>query len=61
MTCNHCQQKVEDALKAIPGVYAVFVDLEAGVADVDYTEGKATPDALAAAVSEVGYAATVAA
>ena len=29
MMCKHCQARVEKALKAVPGVEAVTVDLEA--------------------------------
>ena len=60
MTCGHCQQTVEDALKNVKGVYAVFVDLQAMTAEVDYDEHRATVEDLTAAVEQTGYGAGVA-
>lgn len=58
MSCGHCVKAVEGALKAVPGVQDVRVDLEGGRATV---EGQAEGTALIAAVTEEGYGATVAA
>lgn len=52
MMCKHCQARVEKALKAVSGVDAVTVDLQAGTAAV---EGAATVDALRQAVIDAGY------
>lgn len=54
MTCNGCVKHVGEALRAIPGVQAVDVDLTAGRAKVahDVTVEVA---ALLAAVDEAGY------
>ena len=60
MTCDHCKSKVEHALSGTFGVYGVFVDLTDGSAEVDYDEGKVTPDALVAAVTGAGYEAQLA-
>ena len=38
MTCDHCKGKVETALKEVVGTYAVMVDLEDGVAEVDTSD-----------------------
>lgn len=57
MTCGHCVKAVEGALKAIPGVQAVTVDLERGHATV---QGDADTQAMLAAVTEEGYEARVA-
>ncbi len=59
MTCGHCQQTVEDALKNVKGVYAVFVDLQAMTAEVDYDEKRSTVEDLKAAVEQTGYGAEV--
>jgi copper chaperone len=55
MTCGHCQQTVEDALKKVKGVYAVLVDLQEMTAEVDFDESRSTPEDLTAAVERVGY------
>lgn len=54
MTCGHCEKAVEGALKGVPGVQNVRVDLQAGKATV---EGEADPQALVQAVTEEGYGA----
>ena len=56
MTCGGCVRGVTGALKGVPGVKAVEVDLRAGTAHV---EGAADPAALIAAVEEEGYKAEV--
>ncbi|WP_262177282.1 CopZ family metallochaperone [Haloarcula laminariae] len=56
MSCEHCEQSVEEALSGVEGVTAVAVDLEGGAATV---EGDADEDALVAAVDEAGYTAEV--
>ncbi|KEF33940.1 MULTISPECIES: CopZ family metallochaperone [Deinococcus] len=58
MSCGHCVKAVETALRGVPGVQDVRVDLAAGRATV---EGQASPEALMAAVKEEGYGAAVAA
>lgn len=54
MTCGHCKKAVEEALESVDGVTKVEVDLDAGHAKV---EGGSI-DAMIAAVTEEGYAAT---
>ncbi|MEF2279040.1 cation transporter [Deinococcus sp. YIM 134068] len=54
MSCGHCVKAVEGALKAVPGVEGVRVDLEGGKATV---EGQVEANALVAAVAEEGYGA----
>ena len=54
MTCGHCEKAVEGALKGVPGVQTVRVDLQGGTATV---QGEADPQALMAAVTEEGYGA----
>ncbi len=54
MSCAHCAARVENALKAVPGVESAKVDLAKEQADV---EGKDLDvKALAKAVTEAGYA-----
>ncbi|WP_412026467.1 CopZ family metallochaperone [Deinococcus yunweiensis] len=54
MTCGHCEKAVESALKGVPGVEDVRVNLQSGTATV---QGDADPQALMAAVTEEGYGA----
>jgi copper chaperone len=52
MTCNGCVKHVTSALREVPGVTAVEVDLATGRAKV---VGEAPVPALIAAVTEAGY------
>ena len=53
MSCGHCVMHVTNALKEVPGVSRVNVDLEKSRADV---EGDALDEtALKNAVTEAGY------
>ncbi|HWG85998.1 MAG TPA: heavy metal-associated domain-containing protein [Deinococcales bacterium] len=56
MTCGHCKTAVEKALKGVPGVTDVNVDLSAGKAVV---QGNPDPNQLVAAVTEEGYGASI--
>lgn len=52
MTCGGCARHVDKALRAVPGVVAVTMDVAKGTATV---EGSAPYEALAAAVAAAGY------
>ena len=54
MTCNGCVKHVGEALRAVPGVTAVEVDLPHGTAKVVHEES-ARLEALLAAVESAGY------
>ena len=60
MTCGHCQKKVENALNAVEGVFGVFVDREAGSAEVEFDDSRIDVTALVVAVEAVGYGASAA-
>jgi copper chaperone CopZ len=60
MTCHHCQKKVENALKGVTGVYSALVDLQDGVAEVDFDDDAVTSTTLVAAVERAGYGARLA-
>lgn len=57
MTCNGCVRHVDKALRAVPGVTAVEVNLADGSAKVVHEE-LARNDDLVAAVQSAGYEAT---
>ncbi len=52
MSCNHCRATAEKALLSVPGVESATVSLDTRLAHVT---GTASPDALAAAISAVGF------
>jgi copper chaperone CopZ len=52
MSCEHCEQTVEEALLAVPGVESASADNEAETATV---EGAAAVEDLVAAVEDAGY------
>ncbi len=52
MTCGGCAKHVEKALKQVPGVAAVVIDVAKGTATV---EGALNLEAMAASVTAAGY------
>ena len=54
MSCGHCEQTVEGALREVAGVTDVAVDREASRANV---EGDADVSTLVSAVENAGYSA----
>jgi copper chaperone len=59
MTCGGCVATVKLRLKKVKGVTAYDVSLERGEAEVTYDPARTNPEAIAAAVSETGFKATV--
>jgi copper chaperone len=57
MTCQHCVQAVFTALTPVPGISSVKVTI--GSATIEH-DGRATVEALRAAIAVSGYAVTVA-
>ena len=54
MTCGHCRDKVERALRGVTGVYGAEVDHVAGTAQVEAGD-EVTLEMLVAAVERAGY------
>jgi copper chaperone CopZ len=54
MTCAHCGAHVSQALRALPGVRGVSVDVSSGVVTVSH-EGKLDLGAARVAVEDAGY------
>lgn len=54
MSCSSCVRHVSSALRAVPGVTTVDVQLRAGLAEVQHGD-EASVDALISAVREAGY------
>ena len=59
MSCASCAANVEGALKSLPGIKNVVVNLATGKASVEYDPAQAAPLAMKKAVEEVGYSATL--
>lgn len=55
MTCGSCVASVTKALKRVPGVQEVEVDLRGGTARVSGERAAQQVDALVAALGEAGY------
>jgi len=54
MTCQHCVMRIQKALKEVPGVLAVQVDLKKGEADIKVQDG-VSPQILISAIKNAGY------
>ncbi len=52
MSCNHCRAHVEQAIKAVPGVTSVEVDLTQAQAVI---HGNPSPEAIRQAVESIGF------
>jgi copper chaperone CopZ len=53
MSCQHCVRAVREALEAVPGVTVEQVAI--GTAAVSFDPALASPQVIAAAVSDAGY------
>jgi copper ion binding protein len=58
MTCGNCVRHVTEALRGLPGVDAVDVELAAGKARVRHDPARVTTEQLIAAVEDAGYEAS---
>ncbi len=59
MTCSACSAHVEKAVKKLPDVSHVAVDLLGGSMQVEFDESKLTPEGIIAAVVDAGYGASL--
>ena len=59
MVCAPCVQRIERALRVVPGVVTASVNLASGVATVDSPDLDLDPAGLLAAIREAGYDARV--
>ena len=55
MTCGHCKNAVEKAVRGLPGVLAAEVDLAAGKLSVEFDPAKTGLPAIKTAIVEEGY------
>jgi copper chaperone CopZ len=55
MKCGGCAKNVENALKALPGVLSVAVDLKGAKVKVELDSSKTTIDQAKQKIREAGY------
>lgn len=60
MTCRGCASAITDALANVTGVIRADVSYYDRLATVSYDPGKVAPDALVAAIDEIGFTARIA-
>jgi periplasmic mercuric ion binding protein len=59
VTCGSCAAKIERALKALPGVTSVAVDVDNTRVTVAYDAAVARPETLAETVTGLGYGSSI--
>ncbi len=59
VTCGSCAGRIEEALKAKPGVASVEVEIDAGRVIVAYDSKAVTPEILAESVTAIGYGSSI--
>lgn len=57
MTCSHCLNAVNQALREVPGVRIHTVQI--GRAEMEYDEARVTPGRIIEAVADAGYQAAM--
>lgn len=55
MSCQHCVKAVTDALRALPGVSNIAVDLPTGKVTLSHDAAQSPQDALRQAIQEQGF------
>lgn len=55
MSCGHCKNAVEKAVRGLPGVMAAEVDLSAKSLKVDFDSAKTSLQDIKTAVEDAGY------
>ncbi|WP_318531477.1 heavy-metal-associated domain-containing protein [Methanohalophilus profundi] len=55
MSCGHCTKSVHDALESLEGVKSVEVDLESGIAKVNYDPSSTSIETMKETISQAGY------
>lgn len=55
MSCNHCKQSIEGAVRALEGVTGAAVDLEQNQVEVTFNPQTIKKEELQSAISNAGY------
>lgn len=59
MHCDHCVAKVETAVKDLPGIEKVKINLKKGSGKVKFDESAVSAEQITAAITAAGFAAEV--
>ncbi len=55
ISCDHCKQSIEGALKVVDGVNTVEVHVPEKTVDVSFDEGKVQRSAITKTIEDQGY------
>ena len=55
ISCDHCKQSIEGALKVVDGVSAVDVHISERTVNVSYDEKKVQEETIAKTIEDQGY------
>jgi len=55
ISCNHCKQSIEAAVRPLAGVTRVEVDIAKKTVDVEFDAGETSVEHIAGAIAEQGY------
>jgi len=55
MSCGHCTKSVHNALESLEGVKSVEVDLDSGIATVNYDPSSTSVETMKETISQAGY------
>ena len=55
MSCSHCKNAVEKAIRGLPGILAAEVNLDAGKVTVEFDSAKTSRKEIEQAVEDQGY------
>lgn len=59
MSCGSCAERVENAIRQLPGISSVRVDLASGDVLVEHQGDKVTPEQVQQQIATAGYTATM--
>ena len=55
ISCVHCRRAIEGAVRALPGVQSVHVEIPTKTVTVSFDPAQATPSQIEATLDEEGY------
>lgn len=55
MSCQGCVRSIERRLAVTPGVHSASVNLENGLADIDFDDSQITADSLEKVIEDLGF------
>lgn len=55
MNCNSCAERIQEAVRQLPGIASVQVDLASGGVAVEHEPEKSTPEQIRQQIAAAGY------